>query len=207
MVAGQAEVSAIVGTVTSAFFHDPLWGPVFPSERRRAEQASELWRFFVTSALRYPWTFVTEGAAAAAVWFPPGGTELTEYEQARLEPFLVGIVGRSGANEILAISEQFESARPAGPHFYLSLLATHADHQGQGWGMGLLRENLARIDALGMPAYLESSNPTNNDRYGSVGFAPQQELVMPSGQVVTTMWRPKRGAITAAPTVSERAMP
>lgn len=58
--------------------------------------------------------------------------------------------------------------------------------------MGLLRENLARIDALGMPAYLESSNPTNNDRYESVGFAPQQELVMPSGQVVTTMWRPKR---------------
>ncbi|MEU3735097.1 hypothetical protein AB0E81_37770 [Streptomyces sp. NPDC033538] len=33
---------------------------------------------YVPSALRYPWTLVAPGAEAAAVWIPPGGTELTQ---------------------------------------------------------------------------------------------------------------------------------
>jgi hypothetical protein len=51
---------------------------------------------------------------------------------------------------------------------------------------------LARIDALGAAAYLESTNPANNGRYHSAGFAPRAEITMPTGHVVTTMWRPAR---------------
>jgi hypothetical protein len=56
--------------------------------------------------------------------------------------------------------------------------------------MGLLRESLRRIDALGLPAYLESSNPANDRRYESVGFTQLTRLTMPAGQQVSTMWRP-----------------
>jgi hypothetical protein len=56
--------------------------------------------------------------------------------------------------------------------------------------MDLLRASLARIDAAGMPAYLESTNPANLKRYESVGFQERERLTMPSGAVVTTMWRP-----------------
>ena len=38
--------------------------------------------------------------------------------------------------------------------------------------MGLLAENLQRIDAEGAPAFLESSNPANDHRYERLGFAP-----------------------------------
>jgi hypothetical protein len=49
------------------------------------------------------------------------------------------------------------------------------------------------IDAEGLPAYLESSNPANNDRYGGVGFQAVGEFAYPGGgPVVTTMWRPAR---------------
>jgi hypothetical protein len=41
-----------------------------------------------------------------------------------------------------------------------------------------------------MPAYLESTNPANLKRYESVGFQERERLTMPSGAVVTTMWRP-----------------
>jgi len=58
--------------------------------------------------------------------------------------------------------------------------------------MGLLAGTLARIDALGAAAYLESTNPANNGRYHSAGFAPRAEITMPTGHVVTTMWRPAR---------------
>lgn len=190
--ATAADVDRVVDTMTTAFFDDPLWGPTFPDVERRPVQMSAFWRLLVTSALRYPWTLVTEQVESAAVWFPPGGSELTDAEHDRLEPFLIELTGQAVAERILVLFDQFEAARPSEPHFYLSLLATHNDHRGSGLGMGLLQENLARVDALGLPAYLESCNPVNDKRYGSVGFVPRDELRTASGHVVTTMWRPAR---------------
>jgi hypothetical protein len=56
--------------------------------------------------------------------------------------------------------------------------------------MDLLAANLAQIDAEAAPAYLESSNPTNNARYERLGFKPHGEFSTPEGRhTVTTMWR------------------
>ena len=91
---------------------------------------------------------------------------------------------------ILDVFERFDAAHPSDePHFYLSLLGTHADHRGKGYGMQLLRENLATIDTAHAPAYLESSNDANLDRYRSVGFEVHGEIRIPDGPTVTTMWR------------------
>ncbi|MEU0783923.1 GNAT family N-acetyltransferase [Streptomyces sp. NPDC006173] len=93
---------------------------------------------------------------------------------------------------ILAIYDQFEAARPSEPCFYLTLLGVHDDHRGKGLGMGLLAHSLDRIDTLGAPAYLESSNPVNIARYEGVGFSPRDTFTVVTGHVVTTMWRPAR---------------
>jgi ribosomal protein S18 acetylase RimI-like enzyme len=72
----------------------------------------------------------------------------------------------------------------------LRLLGTASAQRGQGLGTALLGEDLSRIDADHMPAYLESSNPANLGRYESVGFRPVGEFALPEGKVVvTTMWR------------------
>ena len=88
---------------------------------------------------------------------------------------------------------QFEAAHPHDePHYYLSFVATHDDHRGQGIGEQLLAQNLALIDAEHLPAYLESSNPKNLTRYGRLGFEPRDEFTLPDdGPTVTTMWRPR----------------
>jgi GNAT superfamily N-acetyltransferase len=185
-----ADVDAIVATMTTAFFDDPLWGPAFPDVARRYAQASAMWRLLIESALRYPWMLVTDKVESVALWIPPGAHELTEAEADGFEDFLIGIVGRSDAERIMAIFGQLEAVHPTEPHFYLSVLATHDDHRGHGFGMALLRESLARIDELSAPAYLESSNPANNDRYHGVGFIDRDVIVTPAGQQVTTMWRP-----------------
>ncbi len=44
--------------------------------------------------------------------------------------------------------------------------------------MGLLRENLERIDAIGGAVHLESSNPVNDARYRSVDFERQSEFIV-----------------------------
>ncbi|MEV0905619.1 GNAT family N-acetyltransferase [Streptomyces hokutonensis] len=192
-VATVADLDAVVATFTSAFLHDPVWGPAFPDERRRAGQAAVMWRVYAGSALRYPWTLVTPGVEAAAIFIPPGGVELTEEEAGGLEGRLAAVTDAETARAIMGVGEQFEAAHPAQPFFYLTILGTHADHRGKGLGMGLVGDGLARIDALGelgAPVYLESTNPVNNRRYESVGFEVRDEIVTSGGQVVTTMWRP-----------------
>ncbi|MCI3272203.1 N-acetyltransferase [Streptomyces cylindrosporus] len=189
-VAGAADVESIVSTFNSAFFHDPVWGSAFPDEARRGAQAAVMWRAYVTSALRYPWTLVTPNVEAAAIWIPPGGVELTEEEVGRLERELAEVTDERTARAIMEIGERFEEAHPAEPFFYLTILGTHADHRGKGLGMGLVAESLARIDELGAPAYLESTNPANLKRYESVGFRVREEITIAGGKVVTTMWRP-----------------
>jgi GNAT superfamily N-acetyltransferase len=188
--ATTADLDAIVAAMTTAFFVDPLWGPTFPDVDLRATQAAALWRLLVSSSMRHGWTLVTANAESAAVWITPGESELTVTEQHGLEGFLTEVAGPQVTAVVLEISEQFEAARPDEPHYYLSLLATHDDHRGAGLGMGLLRESLNRIDALGLPAYLESSNPANDRRYEAVGFTRLTRLTMPGGQQVSTMWRP-----------------
>ncbi|MGW2182870.1 GNAT family N-acetyltransferase [Streptomyces sp. NPDC001732] len=191
-VATSADVDAIVDTLTTAFFHDPLWGPAFPDIEHRAAQAAPMWRLYATSALRYSWLLVTQNVEAAAVWIPPGGDELTPQEAAGLKSLLERAADPAVARTVLDNADRFEAARPAEPHFYLTLLATHDRHRGHGLGMRLLADSLERVDALGAPAYLESSNPSNLARYASVGFSARDRITTPTGHVVTTMWRPGR---------------
>ena len=190
--ATPADIDAITAAFTSAFFHDPVWGPVFPDESQRAVQSAPMWRVYATAALRYPWTFVTPGAEAAAIWIPPGGEELTAAEERRLQELMEETAGPEAAASAREIEARFAEAHPAGSFFHLTILATNASHRGKGLGMALLAETLTRIDALGAAAYLESTNPANNDRYRSAGFEPRAEITMPSGAIVTTMWRPAR---------------
>jgi GNAT superfamily N-acetyltransferase len=121
--------------------------------------------------------------AAASVWIPPHGTELTSEEEEQLEPY---------GHVILELFERFEDSHPrTEPHYYLSLLGTHPSHRGRGIGMELLAQNLERIDAEGAPAYLESTNPVNNRRYESVGFTRTGEFRTPGEEhPIATMWRP-----------------
>lgn len=191
-VATLADADAIASTITSAFFHDPVWGSMFPSEQQRAAQSATMWRLYVTSALRYPWTLISPNAEAAAVWIPPGGSEVTEQEAEGLEQLLTDAAGRESARAIMAVYDQLDAAHPSEPCYYLSLLGVHNDHRGKGLGMALLAENLTRIDALGMPTYLESSNPANNARYESAGYRARDQLTTAGGHPITTMWRDAR---------------
>ena len=148
------------------------------------------WRSCVGSALRYPWVWIAGDFAAASVWIPPGGVELTAEEEERVESLLRELVGRR-APEVLELLERFDAAHPREePHYYLSLLGTADRHRGRGIGMALLTENLRLMDEEGTAAHLESSNPANNPRYERMGFRCTGEFTTPDGErIVATMWR------------------
>lgn len=109
---------------------------------------------------------------------PPGGSELTPEEEDGMKGLLTGSASPEVAEGVLRICGQFAAARPGEPHFCLTLLGAHDAHRDRGLGMGLLAESLARIDALGAPAYLESSNPANS--HGTSGPASPPMAGSPS---------------------------
>jgi len=194
-LATEADAAAIVATLSGAFDADPLWSWAFPDNDKRPAQYRTFFGLFVESAIPNGWVWTTNQAAAVAVWTPPGRSELSEKAEAKVEPFLTAELGLH-AKPVLQVFESFASACPENQDFYyLSLLGTRPDHRGRGLGMSLLAANLTQIDAESMPAYLESSNPANNARYGRLGFRPRTEFSTPEGRhTVTTMWRePSRG--------------
>jgi threonine dehydratase len=92
--------------------------------------------------------------------------------------------------------ERFAANHPHDePHAYLSLLATHPDHRGQGIGQRLLAEDLARWDAARLPAYLESTNPGNDHRYERAGFRRIGGFrAVLDDAPISTMWRPPQAS-------------
>lgn len=190
-VAIEADLDAVAETMALAFYDDPVWGWAFPDLDRRLGQHRVAWAFAIEAALGYGWVWVTEGYTAASLWIPPGKPELRPEDEERIEPLMVELLG-DGAPRVLQTFERFDRAHPQdrGPHYYLSLLGVHPDHRGKGLGMGLLADNLARIDAEGAAAFLESSNPANDHRYERLGFKCCGEFVLPEdGPNVTQMWR------------------
>ena len=144
----------------------------------------------VESAVVHQWVWTTPAHEAVSVWLPPGCPELSEADEERLDHKLEEIVGERTAL-LRELFECFEASHPRDrEHFYLSLLGTHSNHRGLGIGMDLLAANLIAIDTLHMPAYLESTNPSNVARYESVGFEIYGTFALPDdGPAVTQMWR------------------
>jgi len=186
--ASRTDLARVTETVTLAFGDDPTWSPLL-SPAGTLDAAREYWRFFIDSAQRYPWAFTNDEGSVAAVWYPPGATELTPDEEERFPSVARCLLGNARATELLEAVDRFEAATPSGEFFYLSLLAVHPSRRGQGLGMQLLAETLQEIDALGVPSYLESSNPANDAKYERLGYRRHGSFTIPSGLELTTMWR------------------
>ena len=193
-VAESADASGITNTLVEAFFSDPVWSWAFADPNRRKAQHGAWFGILVGSVLEHQWVWTTPAYEAVSVWVPPGRPELSHADEERLGRLLKEMVGER-FDLLEQVFARFEASHPRDrDHFYLSLLGTHTDHRGRGIGMELLAANLSDIDALQMPAYLESTNPKNLARYESVGFEICGTFDLPDdGPTVTTMWREPTG--------------
>lgn len=190
------DMDRVVECLTLAFRHDPVWGVALARPDGSTSHQAPFWRSYVEGALRYSTVFTTEDVSAVSVWIPPGGTELSDDQEAEVVRLVEASLGPASARAMFELWERFASNHPhTEPHAYLSLLATHPDHRGHGIGQQLLTEDLERFDADGVPAFLESTNPANDHRYERAGFQRIGGFTAVLDDApISTMWRPSGGA-------------
>jgi GNAT superfamily N-acetyltransferase len=189
--ANRSDTEALAHMMTRAFHDDPVMAHFFPTEEERARRVPHIFRTFFKLALPFGACFVTDGMEAAAIWRAPGKWRFTVADYVTSMPSLFSAFG-TGVLRAMAAIEHVERHHPKEPHWYLQAIGTEPDRQGKGFGSLVMREQLRRIDAERLPAYLESSKEKNIPIYQSFGFELTGEVRIPSGPPVWSMWRKAR---------------
>jgi ribosomal protein S18 acetylase RimI-like enzyme len=193
VVATPADSGAVVDLLVGAFMDDPAWGAILVDPATRPRLLGLFWKVFADNAIRSGTLWLNQTRTAAAIWVPPDGVEMTAEEEIYVEAELREVLG-VGAGHVLDAIEAFDAAHPHHePHYTLSILGTAVPARGQGHGLQLLADSLVVIDEVGLPAYLEASNPVNVALYERYGFESYSSFRIPEGPTVTTMWRPRHG--------------
>ncbi|MEU3730912.1 GNAT family N-acetyltransferase [Streptomyces sp. NPDC033538] len=180
--------AALVGrTLARAFDDDPMMRWFFPDDSARE---ASLGRYFTTLFTRqYARHGVCERTdEAAAFWVPPQG-QAQAVPDAETVQELQNILG----DRAQLFREAVEAAAghtPREPHWYLAVIGADPAAQGGGHGAALLRSGLAKADAAGLPAALESSKASNLPFYEHFGFTVRDEFRLPGGGPV--LWAMRR---------------
>jgi ribosomal protein S18 acetylase RimI-like enzyme len=167
--ADRAELGAMGSTLAAAFAGDPVWEWLLPSGRNTMSRAAPIFEWIVAGHLidRSVWTL--PGYEATAVWAPPGRHRTPLAAVVRALPRLLRSLGPAGFGRFASLGAM-EKMHPSEPHWYLALLGTHPDHQGQGLGTAVVTPGIAAADAEGVGCYLESSKEANVPYYQRLGF-------------------------------------
>jgi GNAT superfamily N-acetyltransferase len=199
VVARSEDIDKVTACIADAFATDPIWSVALSRADGRTDHHEPYWRNVVEGAMRFGTVYQWDSGAAVSVWVPPGESEMTPELEEASEALLMQTLDANGVSAMHELYQRFEASRCGVPqkHAYLALLATHREYRGQGIGQALLAADLCKWDALGIPTYLESSNPANDHRYARAGFERVGgfEAVRNDARV-TAMWRSVKQSVT-----------
>lgn len=189
--ATAADIPAIARTMARAFHEDPVVRWVFQDEASRPKYAN---RFFAGRAkllIGQRQVYTVEDGVAAAMWARPGEWQDPPLTALRELAALVPAVGRRIPRTLRGLI-QIEARHPKPPHWYLAVLGTDPERQGEGIATALLEPVLRDCDRDEVPAYLETGTERNVSFYVRHGFTVTEELRLPKGPPMWLMWRAPR---------------
>jgi ribosomal protein S18 acetylase RimI-like enzyme len=199
------EERAAVAALARSFFDDAMFSWVAPDPIRRSHMLEHLMRASVADSRPFGEMWVARPApgsdaagalAAGALWLPPDayprGTRRDLGYVARAWRGTPGIGRRVPA--MLRLLNKLDAVHPHEPHWYLAVLGTDPLFQRTGAGTALLEPVLARSDAEGLPAYLETQKEANLAWYGRFGFDVVERIEVGAVPPIWTMQRAPRAA-------------
>ncbi|MGH9273060.1 MAG: GNAT family N-acetyltransferase [Acidimicrobiales bacterium] len=192
-LATETDLAGMAESLSLAFHDDPIMQWLFGSEAPRPMRFSE--PFFASEGKRHlghGHVYTLDGTPGAAYWDPPGQWKTRMRDVVHLAPLMIRGMRLRTINAVRGLG-RIEKAHAAHPeHYYLAVLGTRPDRQGEGLGSALMAPVLARCDQDGIGAYLESSKESNIPYYRRHGFEVVGEVDFPSGPRLWPMWRDPR---------------
>ncbi|MCK2238721.1 MULTISPECIES: GNAT family N-acetyltransferase [unclassified Crossiella] len=193
--AEPGDLPALTGLLVRAFAQDEFitWVYLDPPSRPRVHgglTAEALRRQYLPGGGVQVALDEQDRLLGGGVWAPPGPAHGGRWHKLLLIPAILTAMGPGNFREFLrrgkAVDHALAAARPAEPHWYLSLLAADPDRQRSGVGGALLR---ARLTGLRAPAYLECVRD-NVGYYERFGFTVTEKLDLPpAAPPLFGMWR------------------
>jgi GNAT superfamily N-acetyltransferase len=190
------EANAAAVTLARSFHDDPLFNFLIPDPLSQARAALTFMHSAIADARPFGEIWVARagtGLAGVAAWLPPGryprGVRRETQYISRDMRSVTRLGGRFLAGTRLQTAMQRTHHRVEVPHWYLMLLGAEPTFRRQGAGTALLQPVLARADADGVPAYLETQKAENVPWYHRFGFAVAEEIKVKGAP---TMWAMRR---------------
>jgi GNAT superfamily N-acetyltransferase len=189
-----ADVDRLAGVLARAFYDDPVIMWMIPDDGRRRRVGDAAYRIFLERIyMPNDEVYTDDQRRGAALWSPPGRWRIPVRAQLRMGPRLLRLFGARRMPLLLRGLNKIEREHPDEvPHWHLGILGTDPDAQGKGVGSAVMAPILARCDAEGVPAYLESSKHANIAFYRRHGFEVTDTISLPEGPDVWGMWREPR---------------
>lgn len=189
----------VIDTLVRAFDDDPIVNWLLRRDAGRARAFREFYRItFTRFAIQHGASFIASddqrdeapGNTGVALWIPPNAWQLGVLEQVKLAPYFLRCVGLGGIGRALKFLGGMDQVHPHDPHWYLLVVGVCPQAQGLGLGRALIEPTLERCDREGLPAYLETTKPSNVPYYRRFGFEVREEIELGGdAPPFSTMWR------------------
>lgn len=191
--ASAEDVPALAAMLARAFYDDPVASWAWRHDRLRPRALERFQAIRLRQLLSGQEIWTTDDHKSAALWALPGHWHMSLRETAMLVPCFTRPALFARMPLVALGWEKLERAHPPKPpHFYLAVLGTDPDAQGQGLGSAVLRPVLEQCDNDQVAAYLESSKERNIDFYSRHGFRVLEEIRLLRGPRMWKMWRDPR---------------
>ena len=189
-LATLSDLEGMAETLALSFHDDPVMQWLFGDEPPRPMRYTK--PFFTIEGrrhLKHPTVYTADGHPGAAYWDPPGHWKTSVLDVVRLTPVMARGVGRRTVKALRGLGRMEKAHAEHPDHYYLAVLGTRPDRQGEGIGAALMAPVLATCDTEGIGAYLESSKESNVPYYRRHGFEVVGDVTFPSGPTIWPMWR------------------
>ena len=158
--------------LTLAFAADPPSRWLYPEAETYVNYFPAFARALGGAAFARQTAVASPDHAAVALWLDPDAAP----DEHAMERLIEESVAPSKRATMAAVVEEMVRHHPDESHWYLPFIGVEPPRQGRGLGAALLQTAIARCDAEGLPAYLESTNPRNRPLYERHGFEAVGEI-------------------------------
>jgi GNAT superfamily N-acetyltransferase len=182
------ETRSVAEALAAGFFADPVIGWAWTEPERRREILPDFFELWVAGCMEHHEVYTTHDLAGAALWMPP---HVQQAFEDNVDAFATDIehAAREFTPAVMELLTLLDDNHPHEPHYYLPVMATRPEHQGQGIGSALLDMVLEASDRKALPAYLEATSARNEALYARHGFHTIRDLPLPEGPALHAMWR------------------